>query len=95
MRLTALAFTILAAPVAAQNLPCGDHAAIAFNLSERYGERVVFTALDSRGVVVEIWLNGESGSWSALAVSPSGQACFIGVGPHFVVVAPEPEGVDG
>jgi hypothetical protein len=64
-------------------LPCTGFAHLADFLAEAYGERPVSAGLQSDGQVLQIFSSPESGSWTAVATSPSGLACVVATGRHW------------
>jgi len=64
-------------------------------LAERYGEALVFAGLSARGHAVTILLNPETGTFTALIVSPNGRACMVDAGSDGELMeyeAPAPAG---
>lgn len=74
--LVALAAFFCAFSVNAQQ-QCAPYAEVTQQLHERYGEEVIFQAVATRGYVLTITANPDTGSWSALAVTTEGVACFL------------------
>ncbi len=60
------ALVILLIPAAAIALVCGSKPVIEAWLEKNYGERLLFTATNQAGDQVVLYLNPESGTWSAL-----------------------------
>ncbi len=54
-----------------------DHAGI---LSARFGEHPVFTGQLDTGMVLRIFANGKSGSWTMLVVRTDGTSCVQSAG---------------
>ena len=80
----ALAF-LLAFPVqAAPN--CAGASDVAQILKEKYGESVFSRALSKRGYVLEMWVNLETGTWTAVVQRSDGLACIVDEGEAFQMV---------
>lgn len=88
IRTVALAFLVgcAAAPVAAQ-IPrgCDRYEAVVQQLRDRYHEVVVGYGLDSRGLVVTIFVSSE-GSWTAVIRRPDGLGCVAASGQGWTFV---------
>jgi hypothetical protein len=65
------ALLILAA-INGPGLSCGPAPVIAQQLETQYGERLDAWWLTSTGMVVEMWLNPKSGSWTQVWRMPGG-----------------------
>lgn len=59
---------------------CATYEAHAGFLASRYGEFPVFTGRMDDGLVVRIFANGRSGSWTMLVVRADGLACVQAAG---------------
>lgn len=60
------------------------------HLVATFGETVQARAM-SNGVLVEIYANLETGSWSYLTVYPNGISCIENFGAGFYLLRPEPD----
>jgi hypothetical protein len=78
-RIYALALILLAGPAAAQNTQCGPTPRIEAFLTQQHGESVIFQGL-SGASRIRLFLNPESGSWTAVADSASGVTCLVASG---------------
>lgn len=78
-------FLLLAAcaPAAAQTAQCASYTGIVEGLAERYGERRVMSGTNPDGTVVQMFANGETGTWTALVVQADGMACVVAAGEQF------------
>ena len=72
-------------PAAAQS-NCADRDEALAVLAEKHGEHVAFRAVSGRGVMMEVTVNSESGSYSVLMTSPGGPTCMVDEGYNFEVV---------
>ena len=98
--LLASAFSLVAAcaaaPVMAQ-AQCGDYSDVSERLETHYGETVQVAGITSDNRLMEIYAS-ESGSWTAVLVTPSdSRSCLVAAGQGFQAVntpfpAPTPEG---
>lgn len=92
MRL-ALAFTLMAGPALAQPA-CAPHAVVIEQLADGWGEGRVSIGL-SRGALVEMFANRETGTWTITVTGAGGLTCIVAAGEAFETVAPEPAGIEG
>ena len=83
----AVAFTLLATAAGAQGV-CGSQDQFVKGLAQQYGEETRFTALSNGGRLIQIFVNAETGSWTAIAINPDGSACMIDAGGDAEVIAP-------
>jgi hypothetical protein len=88
-----LAVLALTAPAHADTRCAALPDALAGLLSQ-YAETPRASALMANGQLLVITAN-DAGGWSALFVSPDGQACMAASGEGFGLIEPEPAGVDG
>lgn len=64
-------------------------------LSVEYGEYVAWEGVVSDNmVIVQLWTNPETGTWTHLVVSPDGNACVVADGMAHTFVAPPIPGED-
>ncbi len=83
IRLLPLLALVACNTVHAQTAQCLNHGAFIEGLADRYGERRQMSGLNGDGTVVEIYANGETGTWTALIVQPNGMACMVAAGENF------------
>lgn len=73
----------IAAPALAKT-GCADHEALTRALAEEQGERLVHSGLVSTGrAIIEVWLNDETGDWTALLIDARGRACVLATGGYW------------
>jgi hypothetical protein len=60
-------------------------------LAAVYGERLVALGVRSAGGVLAILTNPEGTTWTAVVVSPTGQACIADFGENWADHTPSPE----
>lgn len=83
------------APVAAQTV-CGPRAGIVQQLQSQYGETRQAMGLQGQPpntVVIEIWANLETGTWTVLMTPPGQPTCLVTSGQGWVADGiPAPKG---
>ncbi len=72
--------------------PCGPFRAFTAELGKSYGEVPAARGLVKNGQVFVLMANPETGTWTALVVTPAGVACGIGAGTGYELAKPKPEG---
>lgn len=77
----------------APNQNCGPTPTVHRNLSEKYGERRISAGLDSRQIILELWANPQTGTFTVLATGPRGQSCILSEGQNWAMSAHEPAGL--
>jgi hypothetical protein len=83
---------ITAARIAAQEAPnCRTWEAMQQSLAAGYGERLVALGVRSAGGVLAILTNPDGTTWTAVIVSPAGQACIVDFGENLADHTPPPE----
>lgn len=92
-KLLIAAALLASTPAIAQQPACGDYAEAVEHLNKEYGEVLVWQALSGRGPILQIFQSVE-GTWTVLAVMPSGQACVMDAGEGAETVASKPAGRD-
>ena len=81
--LGALALIALPSFDAEAQMVCGQREDIVSQLKNKYGEvRYSYGLQQGRGVV-EVFANGDSGSWTILVTSPQGKSCLMAAGEAF------------
>lgn len=93
----AILFSAALLPCAAhaQQPHCDQYPAIAEALSIGYGESVTVRGLAVRGHITEWWSNRDTGTWTIVALDPSGLACIVDAGQAYETVEPAALGIDG
>lgn len=79
-----IALCLLAFPAAAQDVPCVPYETAAENLSSPpYEEQPMMvgeTGTKERPYQIQFWANQATGSWTVIAVTENGGACFVASG---------------
>jgi len=81
-------------PLPAMAQQCGDRASVETMLRGQFGETVQGYGIDTRGNVVQVWGNTQTGSWTFTTLTAAGTMCVVRSGQAYVAVN-EPQGVDG
>lgn len=81
-----VACALFAAPVSAQS-SCGGTADAYAMLAERFGETRIWIGQTDNGVLAELWVNSETGTWSLLG-SDGGVTCLVSQGVGYSTGAP-------
>lgn len=78
-----LVLPMIPATDASAQMVCGQREDIVAQLESKYGEvRRSYGLQQGRGVV-EVFANGDSGSWTILVTSPQGKTCLMAAGEAF------------
>ena len=85
------AFLLVPPSVAAQ-VECAPRATALAALAEGYGEQVIGGGIDSRGPLLEVFVNPETGTWTLLVTSPDGRSCIAAEGDGWRSYEPQPKG---
>ena len=72
----------MATPASASTL-CGPYQGLIKQLDEKYGETRAYAGLENESAVVEVFINPETQSWSAMRRYANGNGCLIAAGFHF------------
>ena len=72
-----LTLALATAGRAAQGSPCAPHQAVAKEILSARGEAFVATAIDRRGLVVQVFAAHQAGTFSIVAVDRAGLACIL------------------
>ena len=81
-------FALWASSAGAQG-SCGDRAVMVKKLSDRYGEVQMGAGLAGT-LMLEIWANCQTGTWSVLKTHANGTACLMAAGQDWQGVGCEP-----
>lgn len=73
----------MAAHAQGQGPTCRPHAEVVDALAERYGETRQVVGLGPNGVMVEVFGNTESGTWTIITTTPDLVSCFVTAGSNF------------
>lgn len=90
MRLATLTFLALASPAVAQD-QCGPRGDVLSVLTGQYGETQQSQGFGAN-VLMEVFANPETGSWTIAVTMPSGVTCLVASGADFHAI---PQGVKG
>ncbi len=63
--------------------PCGARAEMVDHLGKKYGETPASIMLDSRGRLMEIFSNPETGTWTLIVTMPGDLTCATGSGEFY------------
>jgi hypothetical protein len=88
VKITLSALALLVTTSAAWATNCAPRAVVVDRLSEKYSETRQSVSIDRQNRVVEMFANLDTGSWTAIATSPSGRACVVSYGQSY---EPNPE----
>jgi len=70
-------------------VPCRPTEDVARLLSKTHSESVIFSAVSVRGHILHVWINSDSGEWTATVDLPSGNSCLVDTGPRHKIVKPK------
>ena len=60
-----------------------------YKLSSKYGEIPIFSGFnDAKKVIVKLWINEKTGSWSATTTNAFGVSCLVDGGGHGFMIPP-------
>lgn len=90
-----LALLFLPTIALAQQPQCGNHNAAIEHLADKYGEALTIQALMGGNTILELFVNEETGTWTALGTDTNGLTCLIASGEDWSYVTPAPQGQDG
>ncbi|RYG92742.1 hypothetical protein EU803_01145 [Loktanella sp. IMCC34160] len=71
---------LAALPAPAQSARCADHERVVTFLAESYGESRQSIGLASNNMVVEVFANLDSGTWTITMTAPGGPTCLVASG---------------
>ena len=83
--LCALALGTLASADAGAQMVCGEREDIVAQLKNKYGETRRSVGLQQGRGIVEVFANGDSGSWTILVTNPQGKTCLMAAGEAFQI----------
>lgn len=90
--LVALYVTFSVAPAAAQGGMCAAREDVLAAAESRYGEVLAAQGMSEAGIMVELLLNPETGSFTLLGTRPDGMSCIGPTGDVWLTVTQEPKG---
>jgi hypothetical protein len=79
-------------PAADAATTCGPHDRAVRNLSNKYGEAPIATGMVSPELVMEMFVNAETGSWTVIYTNLDGISCVVGAGTEFETLGSAPKG---
>ena len=82
--IAALAGLFIACQAHAQGQNCAPTLQVYEVLKERHGESRHASGFSGDGMLVEMWGNQKTGSWTALVTHPEGVSCVVASGAYFV-----------
>jgi hypothetical protein len=85
------------ATVAVASPQCGLRASVLEQLADRYGEARRGIGIAANGMVMELFANTGSQSWTITVTTPQGQTCLVASGTGYEALAEvvPPPGEDG
>lgn len=72
--------------------PCAQRSEIVTTLTDRYGETVRGMGLANSNAIVEVYVSGDTGTWTITLTRPDGITCLVAAGQAFEDIAPMPVG---
>ncbi|MDK3075158.1 hypothetical protein QO034_18885 [Sedimentitalea sp. JM2-8] len=81
--LSALAALIAQTTTVSAQDNCAPRDDVIAHLAGEYGETRYSLGLESRGLLMELFVNRTTGTWTLTAVAPSGIACLVASGDAF------------
>lgn len=72
---------------AQQTRNCAPRDTVIERLADAYGETRQAIGLGSRGVLIETFASGETGTWTITATMPDGMTCLVASGQSFETLA--------
>ena len=87
IRLLCVVCTLLASPAFAEQT-CGPHDAMADNLAEKYGDTVKVMGVTPDKMLMEVYVNETSGTWTAAMTTQAGISCYAAIGAEAKVIKP-------
>jgi hypothetical protein len=77
---------MVALPVAAHELPCGQTVAVREALLGKYRETPRFRGVTEAGEMFEVWSADGEATWTLLLTTKDGRSCIAAFGPVHVVL---------
>lgn len=92
MKLLAIAAlaALFAFPAFAQQ-NCAPRDLVVERLASEYGESPQMMGIDQRGSIFEVFASLDTGTWTVVITTPSGQACFVAAGEAFAMMRSAPD----
>ncbi len=93
MKNVVLAALALSMPVAANaQQQCAPREAVIEMLADQYGESRHVIGMTEDGLVMEVFGNTDSGTWTLTITRPDGLTCFVAAGQSFETISEAPQG---
>ena len=83
----ALAVFFAVPAVAQQNRNCAPREAVVDRLASTYGESRQSIGLGDQGVMIETFVNADTGTWTITVTTPNGQTCLVASGQSWAELA--------
>lgn len=84
----------LALTLVSHGIPCGPRDAVIRKLSAVYQEAQTARGFVGANVIVEVWANTKTGTWTILRTTPDGFSCVIAAGEFWRSMTPAAPGDD-
>ncbi|UWQ75585.1 hypothetical protein [Leisingera sp. M658] len=81
------ALTLAAVPATAQSRNCAPRDTVIKRLAEKYGESRQSIGVGQKGMVMETFASGKTGSWTITVTTPNGMTCLVASGQSYEVLA--------
>jgi len=81
--LVAIALSLFATTSVAQNINCGPSEQVYSYLENDYKEFLAFVGMDVGGILLEVFVNPETGTFTLLSTDAQGLSCIQANGEHF------------
>ena len=78
--LVLLLVLLIAFPVAAEAVVCGQRADIVKHLGDAYNERLEELGLTNRGHMMELFISAQDDTWTLILTNPRGFSCVTEAG---------------
>jgi hypothetical protein len=79
----------------AQTQQCAPYPDLTAHLISQFGETMVWHGDATPQVVVQLWSNAETQTWTVVAYRADGMGCFMASGTGFETFARPPAGTEG
>lgn len=76
----------LTTPLQAQQVQCGPRDNMVSYLEDTYNEVRQAEALSSNSLIMELYVNDDSGTWTVVYTLPDGNSCYVAHGTNFSFV---------
>lgn len=79
-------------PAQEQAIPCTTTENAEAYLTDSYDEQATWTGFSINGLLIHLWTNEETGTWTLFTEDANGVSCLIARGEAFEVIPPQPQG---